>query len=203
MCFPVHLDLCILRTLSTSRWRKSLIYNSCNKSATKRACRRVLVLHILYHGSSLLEALSQTFRGNSPLLFLMFQCPQAASFSVHSKLQPLVRCRHSYRQIIMRKLILPHLIYCFVLFVCVCSSCPSSSCFPPLCSNLFRVFGAAPGSEEASILEATKTPNRRRAQQNAPARSGSRLANLARGRRDARRGEKNLVDLYFRYFLMF
>ncbi|GAQ80853.1 Serine/threonine protein phosphatase 2A regulatory subunit [Klebsormidium nitens] len=56
-------------------------------------------------------------------------------------------------------------------------------------SNLFRVFGAAPGSEEASTLEATKTPNRRRAQQNAPARSGSRLANLARGRRDARRGE--------------
>lgn len=30
----------------------------------------------------------------------------------------------------------------------------------PCCSNLFRVFGATPGSEEASTLEASKTPNR-------------------------------------------
>jgi len=27
-------------------------------------------------------------------------------------------------------------------------------------SNLFRVFGASPGSEEASTLEASKSPNR-------------------------------------------
>eukprot|EP00245_Coleochaete_scutata_P004418 TRINITY_DN169_c0_g1_i1.p1 TRINITY_DN169_c0_g1~~TRINITY_DN169_c0_g1_i1.p1 ORF type:complete len:524 (-),score=86.16 TRINITY_DN169_c0_g1_i1:750-2321(-) len=53
-------------------------------------------------------------------------------------------------------------------------------------SNLFRVFGAATGSEENTTLEASKTPNRRLVQ--APNKSGSRLANLARGRRDARRG---------------
>jgi hypothetical protein len=44
-----------------------------------------------------LEALSQTFRSNSPLLFLVFPCPQAAAFSVPSTLQPLVRRRHPDR----------------------------------------------------------------------------------------------------------
>eukprot|EP00246_Nothoceros_aenigmaticus_P012050 TRINITY_DN3560_c0_g1_i1.p1 TRINITY_DN3560_c0_g1~~TRINITY_DN3560_c0_g1_i1.p1 ORF type:complete len:272 (-),score=36.41 TRINITY_DN3560_c0_g1_i1:770-1480(-) len=51
-------------------------------------------------------------------------------------------------------------------------------------SNLFRVFGAVPGSEEATTLEASKSPNRRRPLQT-PTRS-SRLASLARGR--TRRG---------------
>ncbi|XP_024403121.1 serine/threonine protein phosphatase 2A 55 kDa regulatory subunit B beta isoform isoform X3 [Physcomitrium patens] len=52
-------------------------------------------------------------------------------------------------------------------------------------SNLFRVFGATSGSEEASTLEASKTPNRRVV--TPPSKPGSRLANLARGRRDNRR----------------
>lgn len=51
-------------------------------------------------------------------------------------------------------------------------------------SNMFRVFGAAPGSEEATSLEASKTPNRRRMVQT-PARGGNRLTNLTRGRRRA------------------
>ncbi|KAG0556649.1 hypothetical protein M758_11G067800 [Ceratodon purpureus] len=56
-------------------------------------------------------------------------------------------------------------------------------------SNLFRVFGATPGSEEASTLEASKTPNRRL--MTPPSKPGSRLANLARGRRDNRRGSES------------
>ncbi|XP_024359596.1 serine/threonine protein phosphatase 2A 55 kDa regulatory subunit B beta isoform isoform X2 [Physcomitrium patens] len=61
-------------------------------------------------------------------------------------------------------------------------------------SNLFRVFGAATGSEEASTLEASKTPNRRIV--TPPSKAGSRLANLARGRRDNRRGgESPGIDL--------
>ncbi|XP_024403767.1 serine/threonine protein phosphatase 2A 55 kDa regulatory subunit B beta isoform isoform X1 [Physcomitrium patens] len=56
-------------------------------------------------------------------------------------------------------------------------------------SNLFRVFGATSGSEEASTLEASKTPNRR--VMATPSKPGSRLANLARGRRDNRRGSEN------------
>eukprot|EP00850_Spirogloea_muscicola_P020431 SM000216S06557 [mRNA] locus=s216:78669:83310:- [translate_table: standard] len=89
-------------------------------------------------------------------------------------------------------------------------------------SNLFRVFGTATDSEEATTLEASKTPNmqvllnqaayledllahnmahntfmplersltsRRRIQTSG--RAGNRLANLARGRRDARRGNES------------
>ena len=56
-------------------------------------------------------------------------------------------------------------------------------------SNTFRVFGTAPGSQEATTLEGSKTPNRRRAIP-APAKGPNRLTNLARGRRDARRGEE-------------
>jgi serine/threonine-protein phosphatase 2A regulatory subunit B len=52
-------------------------------------------------------------------------------------------------------------------------------------SNVFRVFGAMPGSEEASTLEASKTPNRRLMP--TPARPGSRVTTPARGRRDNRR----------------
>jgi len=29
-----------------------------------------------------------------------------------------------------------------------------------VCRNLFRVFGTVPGSDEATLLESTKTPNR-------------------------------------------
>ncbi|CAI5522370.1 unnamed protein product, partial [Closterium sp. Naga37s-1] len=50
-------------------------------------------------------------------------------------------------------------------------------------SNLFRVFGVVPGSDEASLLESSKTPNRRMVQ--TPAKGGGRAG--ARGRRDARR----------------
>lgn len=58
-------------------------------------------------------------------------------------------------------------------------------------SNLFRVFGVCPGSDEATLLESTKTPNRRRMA--STPQKGGRLANLARGRRDARRdGEGDL-----------
>ncbi|KAH9531232.1 hypothetical protein CY35_19G026600 [Sphagnum magellanicum] len=52
-------------------------------------------------------------------------------------------------------------------------------------SNVFRVFGAMPSSEEASTLEASKTPNRRLMP--TPARPGSRVTTPARGRRDNRR----------------
>jgi serine/threonine-protein phosphatase 2A regulatory subunit B len=52
-------------------------------------------------------------------------------------------------------------------------------------SNVFRVFGAMPGSEEASTLEASKTPNRQLMP--TPARPGSRVTTPARGRRDSRR----------------
>ncbi|XP_024519655.1 serine/threonine protein phosphatase 2A 55 kDa regulatory subunit B beta isoform isoform X3 [Selaginella moellendorffii] len=52
-------------------------------------------------------------------------------------------------------------------------------------SNLFRVFGVTPGSDEATTLECTKTPNRRQAQ--TPSRF-SRFPALSRGRR---RGEEN------------
>ncbi|CAK9212613.1 unnamed protein product [Sphagnum troendelagicum] len=47
-------------------------------------------------------------------------------------------------------------------------------------SNVFRVFGAMPGSEEASTLEASKTPNRQLMP--TPARPGSRVTTPARGR---------------------
>eukprot|EP00475_Leptophrys_vorax_P013058 TRINITY_DN19444_c1_g1_i1.p1 TRINITY_DN19444_c1_g1~~TRINITY_DN19444_c1_g1_i1.p1 ORF type:complete len:537 (+),score=27.57 TRINITY_DN19444_c1_g1_i1:289-1899(+) len=57
-------------------------------------------------------------------------------------------------------------------------------------SNLFRVFGMVPGSEEASLLESTKTPTRRMVQ--TPAKAGSRGA--ARGRRDARREAVDSLD---------
>ncbi|KAG0555082.1 hypothetical protein M758_12G146800 [Ceratodon purpureus] len=49
-------------------------------------------------------------------------------------------------------------------------------------SNLFRVFGASPGSEEASTLEASKSPNSRRLV-TPSSKPTSRLANLARGGR--------------------
>ncbi|KAJ7540497.1 hypothetical protein O6H91_10G018400 [Diphasiastrum complanatum] len=52
-------------------------------------------------------------------------------------------------------------------------------------SNLFRVFGVTPGSDEATILEASKTPNRGRHMQTS-SKSG-RFINLGRGRRDNRR----------------
>jgi len=56
-------------------------------------------------------------------------------------------------------------------------------------SNLFRVFGVTPGSAEESMLEASKTPNRRL--MTPPSKPVSRLANLARVRRDTRRGNES------------
>ncbi|KAJ7568086.1 hypothetical protein O6H91_01G018300 [Diphasiastrum complanatum] len=56
-------------------------------------------------------------------------------------------------------------------------------------SNLFRVFGVAPGSEEATTLEASKTPNRGRHLQT-PSKSG-RFVNLGRGCRDNTRGNES------------
>ncbi|XP_073391492.1 serine/threonine protein phosphatase 2A 55 kDa regulatory subunit B beta isoform isoform X4 [Physcomitrium patens] len=58
-------------------------------------------------------------------------------------------------------------------------------------SNLFRVFETTSGSDEASILEASKSPNRRNATQSS--RCGNRLVNFARGRRDTRRGGNEMV----------
>ncbi|CAM6088586.1 unnamed protein product [Calypogeia fissa] len=56
-------------------------------------------------------------------------------------------------------------------------------------SNLFRVFGAVPGSEEQSTLEASKSPNNgflgHRRPVQTPTKSGSRIFNV-RGRRDTR-----------------
>eukprot|EP00270_Netrium_digitus_P004633 TRINITY_DN15903_c0_g2_i1.p1 TRINITY_DN15903_c0_g2~~TRINITY_DN15903_c0_g2_i1.p1 ORF type:complete len:355 (-),score=76.34 TRINITY_DN15903_c0_g2_i1:265-1329(-) len=75
--------------------------------------------------------------------------------------------------------------------------CPSGDglrCATGSYSNLFRVFGVVPGSDEASMLEASKTPNRRRMlqqQQQQQGKGGNRLTNLARGRRDARRGNES------------
>eukprot|EP00271_Cylindrocystis_brebissonii_P001267 TRINITY_DN1157_c1_g3_i1.p1 TRINITY_DN1157_c1_g3~~TRINITY_DN1157_c1_g3_i1.p1 ORF type:complete len:372 (-),score=78.46 TRINITY_DN1157_c1_g3_i1:1249-2208(-) len=61
-------------------------------------------------------------------------------------------------------------------------------------SNVFRVFGTTLGSEEATSLEASKTPNRRRLIQTPAAKAG-RLANpLRRGRGAQRGGESPLQD---------
>lgn len=57
-------------------------------------------------------------------------------------------------------------------------------------SNLFRVFGCAPGSNEATTLEASKNPTRRQTQM--PSRPSRSLASLARARR--RGGESPTVD---------
>ncbi|KAI3942532.1 hypothetical protein MKW98_013184 [Papaver atlanticum] len=54
-------------------------------------------------------------------------------------------------------------------------------------SNLFRVFGSAPGSNEATTLEASKNPIRRQPQ--TPTRSLRSLTSLSRSRR---RGSENL-----------
>uniref|UniRef100_A0A7I4A841 Serine/threonine-protein phosphatase 2A 55 kDa regulatory subunit B n=1 Tax=Physcomitrium patens TaxID=3218 RepID=A0A7I4A841_PHYPA len=53
-------------------------------------------------------------------------------------------------------------------------------------SNLFRVFEAVTGGEVSSILEASKSPNRRNA--TPPSRLSSQLVNIARGCCDNRRG---------------
>lgn len=53
-------------------------------------------------------------------------------------------------------------------------------------SNLFRVFGATPENEEASTLEASKSPNNRRPVLPS-SKTTSRLANLARSGRLTRR----------------
>ncbi|XXG49199.1 hypothetical protein AAC387_Pa02g3447 [Persea americana] len=57
-------------------------------------------------------------------------------------------------------------------------------------SNLFRVFGCAPGSNEATTLEASKNPTRRQTQM--PSRPSRSLASLARARR--RGGESPTID---------
>lgn len=77
----------------------------------------------------------------------------------------------------------------FDKFEC-CLSGDGQRCATGSYSNVFRVFGTAPSSEEATVLEASKTPNRRRSVQT-PAKGGNRLANLARGRRDTRRGNES------------
>ena len=56
------------------------------------------------------------------------------------------------------------------------STPPPPSLLPPTLyplSNVFRVFGLTPGSEEASLLESTKTPNRWAAAAAAAARIGA------------------------------
>ncbi|XP_058081792.1 serine/threonine protein phosphatase 2A 55 kDa regulatory subunit B beta isoform-like isoform X2 [Magnolia sinica] len=53
-------------------------------------------------------------------------------------------------------------------------------------SNLFRVFGCAPGSNEATTLEASKNPTRRQAQM--PSRPARSLTTLARARRRGAEG---------------